>query len=777
MKRFFLLAALTLFATASLSWAQPLANLAPADTVLSLGMQVRPDMFGTLGDDVAALDWARARETLETLTSVAGERAGDPDTQDLLRLYNAILLSYSDPVAAAAIFTPDLATCPAYIEAAEAVQEANRNGYSVPVDALLTVGVSSFNPVPTAVALMRVEDESNVQQRSFDAYVSCMEASGDLEPLEQDGATLYIMGDGSDLPLVIGRVDDLYFFGTGPEPLRGVIRRINGSSEPSLADSALYQRMAALDAGESQLSLTLDFAALAEVLEGFGSTVASSPEDDYLLERGTAFLRTLGGYAGILSATPEGLLFENVTAVNPAGGDAALASLLLCENCSVGSPFLAPAGSVTANVYRLPLEDVFNYLQGLLDAAPPSMEVSINLRDLLREEFDFDIDVALFNWLGAEGYSAVLEPVDTDLRTLLYGQEQVAVIPVASREAAEAGFEEFRRVLTPLFEEALAAEDDPTLSFFTQIASERVTYKDETYTRYRFSFNGDFGVGFLDNYLVVGTPARALETLIDVSEGDTESLLEAESYQNATQTTPTSVLGRGYEEVGRQLGAAADFFDLFSQPAAFAVSAGLATLSDTSFDDADTLDLEYDADLTGIEATPFDVSTSPAMTEDSFENEVYGTRYYSLSGLEPGDEVAVTLEGLSDAILSLIDEERSVYTDESYAVYSDAVLTFTAEADVTYWLEVLNYSEEAEPFTLSVTRTPGDAPTTETDAETDTETAEEVEPTEPPHLQRPLAPHRPRARDAPGVERARRGEHPLHRNERRRDLSPFADPD
>ena len=728
MKRSILLAALTLFTAASLGWAQPLASLAPADTVLSLGMQTQPGVFGTLGDDVAALDWRRAGETLETLTSVVGERADDPDLKDLFNLYNVILLSYTDPVAAAAVFTPELATCPAYIEATEAAQEAVRDGYA-PAEGLLTVGVSSFNPVPTLVGLLRVDESmADVQAASFDAYVSCMEASGDLERLEQEGVPLYVMGDGSDFPLVIGRVDTLYFFGSSPEPLRGVVRRTQGSSEPSLADSALYGRAAALDAGEAQLSLTLDFAALAEVLEGFGSMAASSPEDDYLLERGVAFLRTLGGYAGVLSATPEGLLFENVTTVNPAGGDAALASLLLCENCSVGSPFLAPAGSVTANVYRLPLEDVFNYLQGLLDAAPPSVEVSVNLRDVLREEFDFDIDVALFNWLGAEGYSAVLEPVNTDLRTLLYGQEQVAVIPVASREAAEAGFEEFRRVLTPLFEEALAAEDDPTLSFLTQIASESVTYKDETYTRYRFSFNGDFGVGFLDNYLVIGTPARALEALIDVSKGDTESLLETESYQDATETTPTSVLGRGYEEVGRQFGAAADFFDLFSQPAAFAVSAGLATLSDTSFDDTDTLDLEYDADLTGIEATPFDVSTSPAMTEDTFENEVYGTRYYSLSGLEPGDEVAVTLEGLSDAILSLIDEERSVYTDESYAIYSDAVLTFTAEADVTYWLEVLNYSEEVESFTLSVTRTPGDAPA----EETDTETAEEVEPTEPP---------------------------------------------
>ena len=724
MKRSILLATLTLFATASLGWAQPLANLAPADTVLSLGMQVRPGMFGTLGDDVAALDWARARETLETLTSVVEERAGDPDLQDLFRLYNAILLSYTDPVAAAAIFTPELATCPAYVEATQAAQEATRDGYSVPVDALLTVGVSSFDPVPTAVALMRVEDETDVQQRSFDAYVSCLEASGDLEPLEQDGATLYIMGDGSDLPLVIGRVDNLYFFGTGPEPLRGVIRRVNGSSEPSFADSALYQSVAALEAGEGQLSLTLDFAALAEVLQGFGSAAASSPEEDYLLERGVAFLRTLGGYAGVLSATPEGLLFENVTAVNPAGGDAALASLLLCEACSVGSPFLAPAGSVAATVSRLPLEDLFNYVQGLLDGAPPSMDVSVNLRDVLREEFDFDVDVALFDWLGTEGYSAVLEPVSTDLRTLLYGQEQVAVIPVSSREAAEAGFEEFRRVLTPLFEEALASEDDPTLSFLTQIASESVTYKGETYTRYRYSLNGDIGVGFLDNYLVTSTPASALETLIDVFKGDAESLLETESYQSATESTPTSVLGRGYVDVGTQYEAAADFFDLFSQPAAFAVSVGLATLSDTSFDDTDTSSLDYDADLTGIEAAPVDASLSPTL-RGSFTNEAYGARYYSLTELNAGDEVTVTLSGLSDAILSLIDEGRSVYTDESYAVGSDAVLTFTAEADVTYWLEILNYSEGTESYTLNVTRTPGSALATET-------VTEEVEPTEPP---------------------------------------------
>ena len=188
---------------------------------------------------------------------------------------------------------------------------------------------------------------------------------------------------------------------------------------------------------------------------------------------------------------------------------------------------------------------------------------------------------------------------------------------------------------------------------------------------------------------------------------------------------PASVLGRGYLDVGRQYEAAADFFDLFSQPAAFAVSAWLATLSDTSFTDTtDTLDLEYDADLTGIEAAPVDASLSPTL-QGSFTDEMYGTRYYSLTELNAGDEVAVTLSGLSDAILSLIDESRSVYTDESYAIDSDAVLTFTAEADVTYWLEVLNYSEGTEAFTLNVTRTRGDAPAEEI-------VTEEVEPTEPP---------------------------------------------
>ena len=88
-------------------------------------------------------------------------------------------------------------------------------------------------------------------------------------------------------------------------------------------------------------------------------------------ERGLAFLRTLEGYAGSVRATPEGLSAETLAVVNPDGGDAALAELLLCETCTVSSPLLAPETSVGVNAQYVALRPIFNYLQGVLNDLEP----------------------------------------------------------------------------------------------------------------------------------------------------------------------------------------------------------------------------------------------------------------------------------------------------------------------------------------------------------------------------------------------------------------------
>ena len=696
----------TLLATLTVGWAQPsatpLAALAPADTVLSLGMQVRPGTFGTLGDDLAVLDWERAGETLDRLAVSLDDAAEDEG------FFNAFLEGFLEGfVEGTGQDAEDaFSRCVADYEASNSEDAVEAT--EVNTDALLTVSVSAFNPVPATTALLRADPELTATYEEVQGtLLDCAEQTGVVvQTLEQDGVTLYVVNDGGDFPFVVGNVDALFFASTDPDTARAVVRRASGSDEPSLAEGALYQKAALLEAGESNLSLTLDFAALAEVLEGFGGMMASSPEDDYLLERGTALLRTLGGYAGVLSATPEGLLFENVTAVDPEGGDAALAKLLLGENDAVGSPFLAPAESLSATAFRLPSEELFDYVQDLLDAAPPSLEVSVNLREVLRESLGFDIDRGLFDWLGPEGYAAVLEPVGPDLGTLFYGQEQVLVIPVAGQEAAEAGLEELVNAFTPLFDEAVASDPDASL-FLTQIASEEVTYKGETYTRYRFSLNSDVGVGFIEDYLVVGTPSRALEAVIDTFVGDDESLLGTERYQAATQDAPGRVLGSGYAETGQLLFGYADLLDVFTQPLAFVLSVGLSeSLAGTDF--SGTVELDYDADLTGVEATPFDAALSPELS-DSFTGETYESRHYDLTGLEAGDEVTVTLTGLSDAYLYLINETESVYMIESETYgSSSAQFTFVPEAGVDYWLEILNYGFETEEYTLSVTRSPAE---------------------------------------------------------------------
>ena len=714
-----------LLTTLTVGWAQPsatpLAALAPADTVLSLGMQVRPGAFGTLGDDLAALDWERAGETLDRLAVSLDEAEDDSG------FFNAFLEGFLEGfVEGTGEDAEDsFSRCVADYEADSATHLVDEGALEASTDALLTVSVSAFDPVPAATALLRADPELTATYEEVrDALLDCAEQTGVVvQTLEQGGVTLYVVNDGGDFPFVVGNVDALFFASTDPDTARAVVRRASGAAEPSLADSALYQRAAALEAGESQVSLTLDLAALAEVLEDFGGVAASSPEDDYLVERGAALLRTLGGYAGVLSTTPEGLLFESVTAVNPEGGDAALSRLLLGEDDAVGRPFLAPAESLSAAAFRLPSEELFDYVQDLLDAAPPSLEVSVNLREVLRESLGFDIDRGLFDWLGPEGYSAVLEPVSPDLGALFYGQEQVLVIPVAGQEAAEAGFEELVNALTPFFDEAVASDPDASL-FLTQVASEEVSYKGETFTRYRFSVNGDVGVGFIEDYLVVGTPSRALETLIDTFVGDEESLLETGRYRAATQDMPGRVLGRSYVETGRLLEGYADLLDVFTQPLAFTLSVGLSeNLAGT--DSPDTVELDYDADLTGVEATPLEVG-SP-MVSDSFAGETYESRHYDLVGLEAGDEVTVTLDGLSDAYLYLINETESVYISESETYgSSSAQFTFTPEAGVDYWLEILNYGYETEDYTLSVTRAPAEDAAAADVAEV------EVEAVEPP---------------------------------------------
>ncbi len=560
------------------TFAQPLAELAPAETVLTLGYKVSGSgsdaQQNALREDLAALEWEQAGETLQQLATYLEDSDLSGDFADLSDILSELSGGADFQEEGQALLGE---VCPELLEErfSEEVEFAS--------DALLSVSVSPFNPVPAATALMRTQDEevADLFAEIQEIVVTCAERETEVVRLEQGGVPLYVIGDGGDFPVIIGRLDNLFFAGSNPEVVRGVVRRAQGNSEANFAQGRLYSEASEVLEVDG-VSLSLNLAGLAQIAENFGGLFVDGPEMEVAFERGLAILRTLEGYAGSIQATSEGLEAESLALVNAEGGDAELAELLLCDTYAVSSPFLAPETSVAVNAQYVALEPIFNYLQGILNDLEPLAGESLDIKAILREELGFDLDTALFNWLGSEVYTLTLEPFSPDLGTLFYGQANALYVPITSREAAEAGFAELGEVLAFALEASDNMDiDEFSSQLFFDVATETVTYEGVEITRYRSSVNTDIGVAFLGNYLVVSTPAEAMEDLIDIFNGDA-NIFANRSFQSALADRPEEVISLSYSEYGEQLVGLADLIGLFSQPLAFAANLALSETESSS---------------------------------------------------------------------------------------------------------------------------------------------------------------------------------------------------
>ena len=750
--------------TFGVALAQPLASLAPADTVLSLSQSYQGGLFDTLDDDFAALEWEAAGETLEKLLNAAAQLSDDADLEDMLEMYQDILESYRDPVAAN---EEVLEFCPAYadvIESSQAYMEQEDKDYTV--DALLTVSISAFSPVPAGTALTRVNDDVvSLYTEMQETLLACAQENEDIEVTELDegGVPLYVIGNASDFPIVAGSVDNLFFVGTNPEVMRGVVRRAGGSDEPNFAETTLYEQASgALGEAGNSLGLSLNLAALADTLEGYAGFIIDGPETEYLVDRVSAVLRTLGGVASQISATDEGLVGESVFAINREGGDEALLELVLCETCEVSAPFLAPEGTVAVQADYLPWRELWAYAQTWLRDVEEISGESLDVAELASSLLGVELDAELINWLGSESHTYTLETVGTDLRTLLYNTAAATVIPVSSPEAAQAAFEHLGETLEPFLAEFMG-EMEPTgtdfADFFDTTAYLRnpvvteETYKDTAITRVRAGLNVDFGYAFVGNYLVVGSPVGAVEQIIDTFEGGDSFGLES-NYRAFRDTLPESVTRFRYQDVSASYRSFAELLNVFVQPAAFAAHSALVAavnnpFADSNFDDFDDFgdfgelegSLGY-AYVEGVEPEMLGVpgTAEGTLEEDEIDASGFVTDVFELNGLTPGTTVEINLSSDAfDAYLLLIDVDQAIYIAENDddGSSSDSALSFTVEEGRSYWVEVSSYDGfEVGDYTLSVetsgemAETDTEDPTAEGDTnegDSDDDTAEDTE--------------------------------------------------
>jgi hypothetical protein len=705
-----LLSSLLVLLGLSSAVAQPLANLAPANTLLSLSWSSQNPVIDTLGDDFAALNWQDAGATLERLIAYMAFLDEDPDIRGLLEFYQTLQDTQDATDAARA---QALEFCPA-LEGPLTDLEAFSG--DVPFEALLTVTASPFNPVPAVTALLRLDESyAPLMVDVRTALLACIaEEDVVITELVQDDVTLYVVDDAGDLPVVVGNIDNLFFIGSNPEAVRAVVRLAGGSDEPSLATTESYQQARGkLLETENYLGFSLNFAALAEVAEGFIGFVAGDPDTEYLANRLLAMLRTLGGVTAQISATEDGLVTESVLTVNPEGGDSALLELILCETCTVSEPFLAPEGAVGVSASYIPWREVFDYAQDWLDGMQDPAN-RIDLKTLIEEETGLDLDRALFNWLGSELHTYQLEVVSTDLRTLIYNPAQFSVIPVTSAEAARAGIEELGDTLGPLLESlfAVAGQMDPDLNalfgsgLLTQRATRSYDYRGVEVTRIQLGLNVDVAYAFVGDYLVIGTPIRATEIAIDTYMGERNALTNS-AFDVARAAMPQAVSSYSFSSDRLVLEGLANLFDTLVQPLAFAVSAGLESLSDDPWRDFGG----YYVDLFGVVPVPFEVpgtvSGTLQDTADDTMDDDGTTVYFELTDLPVGESVSIRLESTEfDPYLRLINANTDTVlfeNDDYQGSLEISQITFTPEAEVTYWIEVTSpYSSWGGSFTVGV---------------------------------------------------------------------------
>ncbi len=548
---------------------RPLAQLAPAESFLLLGQNPSEAPETGLQTDLEDLDFPRAGRTLEHLA----ELSDDPSLRPLLEQYSDLFQGAEGRSKRQQKRLRDQTGPGAgFFRCLEANTPENPEDLTMPegeYSALLSVGASSYSPIPAATAMLRVTPEAAAELTKFqNLLVRCTEQVGlEVARLKEGNTTLFVIGNAGDFPVIISQVGTLFVAGTNPEAVRGVVRRAHGSAEPNLSETDFYRQNRVLLGGPG-VSLALDAAALGGTLESLaGSFVDASTEP--LLTKLVGSLRTLGSYAGAVYFEGQELRLTSHLSVNPEGGDTELATLLL-NDTPAPAPTLAPDGSTALSTAHIEPQAVLDYLEGWADLAGRAMGESISLQELAQQELGLNLDTAL-GWLGDEVTNIVLEPIGTDINTLLYGQAQVMALQTTGETATEAGLAEIGgAVLRGLESQDFSDTEFP--EFSTQVAESTYRYGDTEITRFRVGPTFDFGTAFLGDTLLVGTPAAALEDVIATAEGYRRSLANDESFVQNQTDAPQNVVGLNYHDLSAELDGYAELTRVVAQPLAFAAS-------------------------------------------------------------------------------------------------------------------------------------------------------------------------------------------------------------
>jgi hypothetical protein len=682
-----LLLAAALALPAAHAQAQPLERLAPRDSVVALGLTPGSLPEGTLGEAFAELDVDAAREAWTALQEVAGELDLE-DLSDLVDLPLPLAMmmgEMSGGMQAPAGMLGELSEmCPELegdVEALLAERWAD--------DLLLAVAMDAFAPLPGVLAVARTTEGSTAAAATLqDRLIACF---GGETVGSQDGVDLVLLGDGSDLPLVVARSGNLFMAGTRPDIVRGAVRRAAGADEPSLADDPSFLGGEGVGA---RLTVRPDL--LADIAEARVPTPPQEGASD-ALQRATAALRTFGSFSARVELTPDGVRTRSALAVRRDGGDAELADLLTCAACRASGPFLASGDAVTVTGSTFRLRAWVDWLDGLTEDLSVAMGQPMSLREALSAQLGIDLDEALLSWIGDEMHTVRFSGLSPDLRDLLQQPPSLVAVPVASPEAGRAGVEAFAQAVLQAADRMAEMDDDMLDADALRglIAVDEREADGVPYHRVRIGPTTSYGVGVVGNRLVIAGPAGTFDRVVALRQEGGDAFA-SEGWQAVQELAGDSRLAWGYGDGAADLRGLAELLDLAAQPVAFGVRAAL--------EGAAARDEAPGGGGFGMGPTTVDLATAdrygaPNLSGDPADDGMFGggattvdlanaqrMSASGLSGLEPPDlDVPASLGGeFGDGEPSVDGDAMDLYRLPLLPAGTEVSLAMTSEAIDTY---------------------------------------------------------------------------------------------
>lgn len=530
--------------------AQPsVASLLPETTVLALHASPEGVDASTLASLLDDLDVERAADALRKLGALI-EGAAD--------LAEATEDGPLDELAA---------ECP---ELADALEAAGRAFGPTAVG----VSVSRFDPVPDLVLASRPAHDGAAEG----LVAAAVECFGGTVLGREGTADVYLLFDGTDLPLLAAASEGFVVVSTDPELVRGALRRAHGSSEPGFATTRLGALSRAMTARGVGVSLNL--AAAADALELYRGLFGEAPEAGPVLDRFVTTLRVLGGYAWHATVDSGGVVVESVAAYDARlaaeAGEGELLGLLTCDGCELGAADLLPPDAVALSGGVLPLRAFVAWLDSWLADLRAAGLVDADLRGLVARLLGVDLDAALLDWVGDSWHVATLDVIATDARSWLQGAPSVLAVPVASEDEARRGVALWLEALRRVGElgEGLAEGAPVDLRLGGAVAVRERSYRGVDYVRVRAGTSLDLGVGVLGGHLLLARPAASLHAVIDVYLGSYRPVGRAWQTYESLALEGTAVDGYRIADVPAFLRGLAQVTDLAAGPLATAAWLG-----------------------------------------------------------------------------------------------------------------------------------------------------------------------------------------------------------